>query len=54
MLESVGGGQALSLQFFAKDEVAVACRHHGWTIAGGSNEIMRNIISERILGMPKG
>jgi alkylation response protein AidB-like acyl-CoA dehydrogenase len=27
---------------------------YGWTIAGGSNEIMRNIISERILGMPKG
>lgn len=25
-----------------------------WTIAGGSNEIMRNIISERGLGMPKG
>jgi len=24
------------------------------TIAGGSNEIMRNIISERVLGMPKG
>ena len=24
------------------------------TIAGGSNEIMRNILSERILGMPKG
>lgn len=27
---------------------------YGWTIAGGSNEIMRNIISERILGLPKG
>jgi hypothetical protein len=27
---------------------------YGWTIAGGSNEIMRNIIAERILGMPKG
>ena len=29
-------------------------RSYGWTIAGGSNEIMRNIVSERILGMPKG
>jgi len=29
-------------------------RSYGWTIAGGSNEIMRNIISERILGLPKG
>ncbi len=27
---------------------------YGWTIAGGSNEIMRNIIAERILGLPKG
>lgn len=27
---------------------------YGWTIAGGSNEIMRNIISERILSLPKG
>jgi len=26
----------------------------GGTIAGGSNEIMRNIVAERVLGMPKG
>jgi alkylation response protein AidB-like acyl-CoA dehydrogenase len=24
-----------------------------WTIAGGSNEIMRNLISERFLGLPR-
>lgn len=24
-----------------------------WTIAGGSNEIMRNVISERLLGLPR-
>ena len=29
-------------------------KSYGWTIAGGSNEIMRNIVSERILGLPKG
>lgn len=26
---------------------------YGWTIAGGSNEIMRNIISERLLDLPR-
>jgi alkylation response protein AidB-like acyl-CoA dehydrogenase len=25
----------------------------GDTIAGGSNEIMRNLIAERVLGMPR-
>ena len=29
-------------------------KSYGWTVAGGSNEIMRNIISERILAMPRG
>lgn len=25
-----------------------------WTISGGSNEIMRNVVSERLLGLPRG
>ena len=29
-------------------------KSYGWTIAGGSNEVMRNIIAERILGLPRG
>lgn len=27
---------------------------YGWTIADGSNEVMRNLISERFLELPKG
>ena len=26
---------------------------YNWSIAGGSNEVQRNIIAERMLGMPR-
>ena len=26
---------------------------YAWTIAGGSDEVQRNIIAERLLGMPR-
>lgn len=60
----VARAQGLSGQIFAPPQ---RCAGHnsgdvmvdflwsfGWTIAGGSNEVMRNLISERFLGLPKG
>ena len=44
----LGGGQQTGtamLDFF---------RNYGWTIAGGSNEVMRNVIAERFLELPRG
>ncbi|HKR87914.1 MAG TPA: acyl-CoA dehydrogenase family protein [Phenylobacterium sp.] len=52
--------QGLSGRFFhepalglARDPIDYYITSFGGTIAGGSNEIMRNIISERVLGMPR-
>lgn len=36
------------------DPIPTYIQSYAGTIAGGSNEIMRNILSERVLGMPKG
>lgn len=43
-----GAGQAGPMRFIG------FLKSFGWTIAGGTNEIMRNVVAERILGMPRG
>jgi alkylation response protein AidB-like acyl-CoA dehydrogenase len=49
--------EGLSSQFMSKDFRAPMYEYletFGTTISGGSNEIMRNLIAERGLGMPRG
>jgi alkylation response protein AidB-like acyl-CoA dehydrogenase len=49
-------GQMASLGFedFYYPEMFTYLSSFSWTIAAGSNEIMRNMIAERDLGLPKG
>jgi alkylation response protein AidB-like acyl-CoA dehydrogenase len=49
-------GQRASLGFedFYFPEMFTYLSSFSWTIAAGSNEIMRNMIAERDLGLPKG
>jgi alkylation response protein AidB-like acyl-CoA dehydrogenase len=58
LMTRVGGlaGQQATLGFedFYYPAMFTYLTAFSWTIAAGSNEIMRNIIAERILGMPKG
>lgn len=36
-----------------EDATYAFLKSYSWTIAGGSNEIMRNVIAERLLGLPR-
>ena len=47
-------GQSFARLSEQLDPVPAYLSSYGGTIAGGSNEIMRNILSERVLGMPRG
>ncbi|WP_295563114.1 acyl-CoA dehydrogenase family protein [uncultured Sphingomonas sp.] len=35
------------------DTLYAFLKSYSWTVAGGSNEIMRNVIAERLLGLPR-
>lgn len=35
------------------DQTYAFLKSYSWTIAGGSNEVMRNLIAERLLGLPR-
>jgi hypothetical protein len=54
-IAGIEGQQAtLGFEDFYFPEMFTYLSSFSWTIAAGSNEIMRNMIAERDLGLPKG
>jgi alkylation response protein AidB-like acyl-CoA dehydrogenase len=48
-----GDGEPTTAAAAARREAEASLFRQGGSLGGGSNEIQRNIISERVLGMPR-